>query len=52
MHREDTRRKAPKWTFSGRGAIFSVLDEDDPAVMAVAATTADELDGTCEISGR
>jgi hypothetical protein len=49
MYREDTRRKALKWAFLGGGSVPLGLDEDDPAVTAVAA---DEHDGTCEIPCR
>jgi hypothetical protein len=51
-YREDTHRKAPRWAFLGLGSIPPELDENDPAIMAVAPLVVDTHDGTCEILGR
>jgi hypothetical protein len=41
-----------RWVFLGGGSIPLGVDEDDPAVTAVAATAVDEHDGTYEIPNR
>jgi hypothetical protein len=48
-HREDTRRKVPRWVFLGGGSVPQRLNKDDPAVTAVATMAARKHDGTCKI---
>jgi hypothetical protein len=51
-YQEDTRRKALRWAFLGRGSVPPDLDEDDPTIMIVALPMANMNDGTCEILGK
>jgi hypothetical protein len=52
MYQEDAQRKAPKWAFLDEGSIPPGLDEDDPAVTAMATIAVDEHDRTYEIPSR
>jgi hypothetical protein len=51
-YQEDTRRKPPRWDFLGGGSASLVLDEGDPAVMAVTTTAVGEHGGTCEVPNK
>jgi hypothetical protein len=50
-YREDTPRRAPKWTFLGRGPIRHKLNEDNLAIVAIVIVAAAKPSGTYEISG-
>jgi hypothetical protein len=51
-YREDTRRKALRWAFLGRGSAPPELYKDNPAVTTLAPLATDMHDETCEISGK
>jgi hypothetical protein len=49
MYQEDTHRKDPRHSFLDGGFVPPGLDEDDPTITAVTATTADKHDVTYKI---
>jgi hypothetical protein len=51
-YHEDTRRKALRRAFLGEGSVPPTLNEDGPAVMAVAPPMVDKHNRTYKIQNR
>jgi hypothetical protein len=47
--KEDTRKKAPRWFFLGKGSVPPKIDKDSPTVMAMATLAVDTHDRTYKI---